>query len=61
MAEIKLSKAIKLLEDIKSREGDIEVSVDRYFAHEEVIIFISDIDVEKIVMKQYYEKNKGGD
>lgn len=54
MAEIKLSKAIKLLEDIKSREGDIEVSVDRYFGHEEVIIFMSDIDVEKIVMEQYY-------
>ena len=54
MAEIKLSKAIKLLNEVKDREGDIEVSVDRYFAHEEVIIFIGNIDVEKIVMKQYY-------
>ena len=54
MAEIKLSKAIKLLEDLREREGDIEVSVDRSFAHEDVTIFIGDIDVEKIVMKQYY-------
>lgn len=54
MAEIKLSKAIKLLNDIKDREGDIEVSVERSFAHEELMLFISNIDVEKIVMKQYY-------